>query len=83
MASAETGSGNSFYCMLEPSPNPCVPTFTYCCIGKTAAYLLPIISKLLYQGAGHEGAGKIHPRALVMAPTRELALQIHEEARKA
>jgi superfamily II DNA/RNA helicase len=50
--------------------------------GKTAAYLLPIISKILYQGAGPEGEGKVHPRALVMAPTRELALQIHEEVKK-
>eukprot|EP00026_Physarum_polycephalum_P004091 Phypoly_transcript_04108.p1 GENE.Phypoly_transcript_04108~~Phypoly_transcript_04108.p1 ORF type:complete len:190 (+),score=26.07 Phypoly_transcript_04108:568-1137(+) len=50
--------------------------------GKTAAYLLPILSKILYEGAGMEGEGKIHPRALVMAPTRELALQIHEEACK-
>jgi ATP-dependent RNA helicase RhlE len=38
--------------------------------GKTAAFLLPIIERL---------AGKTGTRALVLAPTRELALQIAEE----
>ncbi len=38
--------------------------------GKTAAFLLPIIERL---------AGKAGTRALVLAPTRELALQIGEE----
>jgi ATP-dependent RNA helicase RhlE len=38
--------------------------------GKTAAFLLPIIEKL---------AGKTGTRALVLAPTRELAIQIGEE----
>jgi ATP-dependent RNA helicase RhlE len=39
--------------------------------GKTAAYLLPILMKVKYaQGA--------HPRALILAPTRELAMQIDE-----
>jgi ATP-dependent RNA helicase RhlE len=38
--------------------------------GKTAAFLLPIVDRL---------AGKTGTRALVLAPTRELALQIGEE----
>ena len=39
--------------------------------GKTAAYVLPILMKLKYaQGE--------HPRALIIAPTRELAMQIEE-----
>ncbi len=38
--------------------------------GKTAAFLLPILERL---------AGKPGTRALVLAPTRELALQIGEE----
>ncbi len=38
--------------------------------GKTAAFLLPIIERL---------AGRAGTRALVLAPTRELALQIGEE----
>ncbi len=39
--------------------------------GKTAAYVLPLLMKLKYaQGQ--------HPRALILAPTRELAMQIEE-----
>ncbi|MCB0060696.1 MAG: DEAD/DEAH box helicase, partial [Caldilineaceae bacterium] len=39
--------------------------------GKTAAFVLPILQRLL--------RGKLrYPRALVVAPTRELAEQIHE-----
>jgi ATP-dependent RNA helicase RhlE len=41
--------------------------------GKTAAFLLPIIDRL---------AGKTGTRALVLAPTRELALQIGEELQR-
>lgn len=41
--------------------------------GKTAAYLLPVLMKLRY------ATGK-EPRALVLAPTKELALQIAEHA---
>jgi ATP-dependent RNA helicase RhlE len=39
--------------------------------GKTAAYLLPVIMKLKY-------AQGDHPRALIIGPTRELAMQIDE-----
>ena len=39
--------------------------------GKTAAYTLPLLMRIKYaQGP--------HPRALIMAPTRELAMQISE-----
>ncbi len=38
--------------------------------GKTAAFMLPILHRLL-QG------GRKHVRALIVAPTRELAEQIH------
>ncbi|MFT6214051.1 MAG: ATP-dependent RNA helicase RhlE [Roseivirga sp.] len=42
--------------------------------GKTAAFVLPILMKLKYaQGE--------HPRALILAPTRELVMQIDENAR--
>ncbi|HTI57810.1 DEAD/DEAH box helicase [Mucilaginibacter sp.] len=42
--------------------------------GKTAAYVLPIIMRLKYaQGE--------QPRALIIAPTRELAIQIEENVR--
>ncbi len=45
--------------------------------GKTAAFLLVIFNRLLQENAGEHGA---NPRALVVAPTRELALQIHRDA---
>lgn len=43
--------------------------------GKTAAFALPILERLLQRKAPG-------PRALVIAPTRELAIQIDEEFRK-
>ena len=53
--------------------------------GKTAAFLLPIlsvmVSKGLYQNSSLD-SGTAHPTALIVAPTRELALQIYHEARK-
>ncbi|MCS5491942.1 DEAD/DEAH box helicase [Algoriphagus limi] len=39
--------------------------------GKTAAYVLPILMKVKY-------AQGMHPRAMVLAPTRELVMQIEE-----
>ncbi len=45
--------------------------------GKTAAFLLVIFQRLL---SLQSGAPVRHPRALVLAPTRELALQIHKDA---
>jgi len=43
--------------------------------GKTAAYLLPLLQKLLTTAASSRD-----PRALILAPTRELALQVAEQA---
>lgn len=43
--------------------------------GKTAAYILPVLMKVKY------AQGK-HPRALILAPTRELVMQIEEVARQ-
>ena len=43
--------------------------------GKTAAFVLPILQKLAAEGGrAHPGS----PRALILAPTRELAIQIAE-----
>jgi ATP-dependent RNA helicase RhlE len=42
--------------------------------GKTAAFVLPILMKLKY-------AQGVDPRALIIAPTRELAMQIEENIR--
>ncbi|MBF0622699.1 MAG: DEAD/DEAH box helicase [Magnetococcales bacterium] len=52
--------------------------------GKTAAYLIAIFSRLLSQPTKaldpprHKGRG--YPRALIIAPTRELAVQIEQDA---
>uniref|UniRef100_A0A8C2XKF7 RNA helicase n=1 Tax=Cyclopterus lumpus TaxID=8103 RepID=A0A8C2XKF7_CYCLU len=57
--------------------------------GKTAAFLLPVLSQIYNEGpgeamqdSGRYGRRKQYPLALVLAPTRELALQIYDEARK-
>ncbi|KAJ3013256.1 DEAD-box ATP-dependent RNA helicase, partial [Thoreauomyces humboldtii] len=59
--------------------------------GKTAAFLLPILSQNFKDGppdrapqaAGNYGRrSKICPSSLILAPTRELAMQIHEEGKK-
>ncbi|XP_053562461.1 ATP-dependent RNA helicase DDX3X isoform X2 [Bombina bombina] len=60
--------------------------------GKTAAFLLPILSQIYAEGPGEAlkhlkdngryGRRKQFPFSLVLAPTRELAVQIYEEARK-
>ncbi|XP_068428412.1 DEAD-box helicase 3 X-linked a isoform X4 [Clinocottus analis] len=64
--------------------------------GKTAAFLLPVLSQIYMEGpgdalaaaknngqdSGRYGRRKQYPIALVLAPTRELALQIYDEARK-
>jgi ATP-dependent RNA helicase RhlE len=46
--------------------------------GKTAAFVLPILTKL---AAGTNGVNHRRPRALIVAPTRELAAQIEENVR--
>lgn len=45
--------------------------------GKTAAFLLVIFNQLLKQSSNDYGS---NPRAIVVAPTRELAIQIHRDA---
>ncbi|KAK7466272.1 ATP-dependent RNA helicase ded1 [Stygiomarasmius scandens] len=59
--------------------------------GKTGGFLFPILSASFTNGphtapdvpptAGYRGR-KAYPTALILAPTRELVSQIHEEARK-
>ena len=53
--------------------------------GKTAAFVLPILMKLAesVRGASRTGVGRAiaSPRALVVAPTRELVVQIEENVR--
>jgi len=53
--------------------------------GKTAGFLFPIIMAMLRNGgrdSPDNGRRQVYPEALIMAPTRELAQQIYEEARK-
>ncbi|KAF2286252.1 hypothetical protein GH714_012613 [Hevea brasiliensis] len=55
--------------------------------GKTAAFCFPIISGIMkMQGQSAQrplrGARTVYPLALILSPTRELSMQIHEEARK-
>jgi len=57
--------------------------------GKTCAFLFPVIADLVKTEQntpppqpGYRRSLKICPQALVLAPTRELAVQIHQEARK-
>ena len=44
--------------------------------GKTAAFALPILAHLLEQEG--EGTSPVSPKALVLVPTRELAVQVHQ-----
>ncbi len=54
--------------------------------GKTAAFMLPILNKLLAGTAGNQPLAANHeaghPRALVLSPTRELAAQTAENTAK-
>lgn len=56
--------------------------------GKTAAFLLPILHMIFQEGpvqnppSDNRNNRKQYPLCLVLAPTRELASQIYDEARK-
>lgn len=56
--------------------------------GKTAAFLIPALSLVFSKGPpppppeGRFGRRKQYPLCLILAPTRELASQIYDEARK-
>jgi ATP-dependent RNA helicase DDX3X len=54
--------------------------------GKTAGFLFPIIITMIKSGGqdAPESAGRrrVYPEALILAPTRELASQIQDEAKK-
>ena len=53
--------------------------------GKTAGFLFPVIALMLRQGAGEIPDNRrkgTYPTALILAPTRELASQIYDEAQK-
>ncbi|CAF2112819.1 DEAD-box ATP-dependent RNA helicase 52-like [Brassica napus] len=53
--------------------------------GKTAAFCFPIISGIMKEEEHVErprGVRGVYPLAVILSPTRELACQIHDEARK-
>jgi len=50
--------------------------------GKTAAFLLPVINYIVEKGIGSDTGSRQTPSALFICPTRELAIQIWEEAKK-
>jgi len=51
--------------------------------GKTAAFLLPILHHVIESGADPcRGRSAQAPTAVILTPTRELAIQIYDEARK-
>ncbi|CAI9097453.1 OLC1v1033884C1 [Oldenlandia corymbosa var. corymbosa] len=52
--------------------------------GKTAAFCFPIISGIMRGGLPQRprGTRTVFPLALILSPTRELSMQIHEEAKK-
>ena len=49
--------------------------------GKTAAFLVAIYNRLL-NNAAHPNRGSLDPRAVIIAPTRELTIQIDKDARQ-
>ncbi|GMH08225.1 hypothetical protein Nepgr_010065 [Nepenthes gracilis] len=52
--------------------------------GKTAAFCFPIISGIMRGGYQQRprGVQTVFPLSLILSPTRELSMQIHEEAKK-
>ncbi|KAG0188647.1 DEAD-box ATP-dependent RNA helicase [Apophysomyces sp. BC1034] len=62
------------------------------CSGKTGGFLFPIFSSMFKHGpqpqpkqknpGGFRSFPKAYPEALILAPTRELTLQIYDEAKK-
>lgn len=60
-----------------------VSTFLFLSVGKTIAFLIPLIERVLAHNSSLPRASSPRPvRALVISPTRELAQQIEEEARR-
>jgi len=50
--------------------------------GKTCAFLLPAITLILYNGKAETERKVAYPSLVVLAPTRELAIQIYQESKK-
>jgi len=50
--------------------------------GKTAAFMIPIIHQLLAEPTDLVVGNTVEPQAIIISPTRELAVQIYDHARK-
>ena len=50
--------------------------------GKTAAFLFPMINTLLGSRPPGKDGMQATPQVVIMAPTRELVIQIYDESRK-
>ena len=50
--------------------------------GKTAAYLLAVFNRLISGSESNSRTKGTRPRGLILAPTRELAIQIYDDAKK-
>ena len=50
--------------------------------GKTAAFLLPMIHRLMMEYQPRSKESEHRPECVIVTPTRELAIQIYDEARK-
>ena len=48
--------------------------------GKTAAFLIALFNRLLTGPAAHQPSRPMRRVAIIIAPTRELAVQIHSDA---
>lgn len=53
------------------------PNFTLLVAGKTVAFMLPILERLLYRPVQQACT-----RVLILVPTRELAVQVHQVGRQ-
>ena len=50
--------------------------------GKTAGFVLPMLERLFPHGERGQPGRASRPRALVLTPTRELAMQVHDSLRE-
>jgi ATP-dependent RNA helicase DDX42 len=78
---AKTGSGTTSLLSRYDIPSSLysLPNCTISIIGKTLAYVWPLIVHILDQPQMKIGDG---PIGVILSPTRELAAQIHTEAKK-
>jgi len=84
--------GNCFFENPTPVQQHCIPIImagrdVMACAesgaGKTAAFLIPVVQMLMHSGSVYRRQQKtVSPEALIIVPTRELVMQVYEEARK-